>query len=64
MMVGLALTSCKTPTDIAYLQDVQENVPIKTQTDGYIRFMPGDKLSIFVHSRDEQLMELFNNVFF
>lgn len=59
-MVGLALTSCKTPTDIAYLQDVQENVPIKTQTDGYIRFMPGDKLSIYVHSRDEKLMDLFN----
>lgn len=54
------LTSCKTPTNIAYLQDVNENGPIKTQDDGYIRFMPGDKLSIFVHSRDEQLMELFN----
>jgi polysaccharide export outer membrane protein len=54
------LTSCKTPQDIAYLQDVKERVPIKTQDDGYIRFMPGDKLSIYVHSRDEQLMELFN----
>ena len=54
------LTSCKTPQNIAYLQDVKERVPIKTQDDGYIRFMPGDKLSIFVHSRDDQLMELFN----
>lgn len=54
------LTSCKTPRDIAYLQDVSENVPIDTQKDGYIRFMPGDKLSIYVHSRDEKLMELFN----
>ena len=54
------LTSCKTPRDIAYLQDVSENVPIDTQKDGYIRFMPGDKLSIYVHSRDETLMELFN----
>ena len=54
------LSSCKTPTNIAYLQDVYPNVPIKTQGDGYIRFMPGDKLSIFVHSRDEKLMELFN----
>ncbi len=54
------LTSCKTPTNIAYLQDVDENSPIYTQRDGYIRFMPGDKLSIYVHSRDEKLMELFN----
>lgn len=54
------LTSCKTPQDIAYLQDVRVAVPIATQTDGYIRFMPGDKLNIYVHSRDEQLMNLFN----
>jgi len=61
IVLGAALlTSCKTPTNITYLQDVYENVPIKTQGDGYIRFMPGDKLSIFVHSRDEKLMDLFN----
>ncbi|MBR6842727.1 MAG: polysaccharide biosynthesis/export family protein [Prevotella sp.] len=61
ILLGVALlTSCKTPTNITYLQDVNENVPIKTQGDGYIRFMPGDKLSIFVHSRDEKLMDLFN----
>ena len=60
LLVALLLTSCKTPRDIAYMQDVQENAPIHTQGDGYIRFQPGDKLSIFVHSRDEQLMSLFN----
>ncbi len=60
-LLGLSfLTSCKTPRDIAYLQDAMENVPIQTQTDGNIRFQPGDKLSIFVHSRDQQLMNLFN----
>lgn len=60
LFVVALLTSCKTPTNITYLQDVNENVPIQTQADGYIRFMPGDKLSIFVHSRDEKLMDLFN----
>ena len=60
-LLGAALlTSCKTPQDIAYLQDVDVNVPITTQADGTIRFQKGDKLSIFVHSRDEQLMQLFN----
>ncbi len=59
-LVSLLFTSCKTPTDITYLQDVNVNVPIQTQGDGYIRFMPGDKLSINVHSRDEKLMALFN----
>lgn len=61
LLLGLVLfTSCKTPQDITYLQDVEANAPIPTQGDGYIRFQPGDKLSIFVHSRDEQIMGLFN----
>ena len=54
--------SCKTPRDITYLQDLQEKVPVQTVGDGSIRFQPGDKLSIYVHSRDEQLMNLFNLV--
>ncbi len=53
-------TACKTPQDIAYLQDVRANEPIMVQGDGNIRFLPGDKLSIYVHSRDQQLMDLFN----
>ena len=60
LSLTLSFISCKTPQDIAYLQDVKVNEPIATQNDGYIRFLPGDKLSIFVHSRDEQLMNLFN----
>ena len=60
LVLALGLVSCKTPQDITYLQDVRVNEPIATQGDGYIRFLPGDKLSIFVHSRDEQLMNLFN----
>lgn len=63
ILLGAALlTSCKTPQNITYLQDVNVNVPIQTQGDGYIRFQPGDKLSIYVHSRDEKLMHLFNLV--
>ena len=63
VLVGLVLLgSCTTPRDIAYFQDVQENQPIQTQNDGYIRFQKGDKLNIYVHSRDEQLQDLFNIV--
>ena len=60
LLGAVILTSCKTPQDIAYLQDVSANVPIQTQVDGSIRFQPGDKLSIYLHSRDPQLMNLFN----
>lgn len=59
-LVILSLFSCKTPTDIAYLQDIRPNIPIQTQDVGFIRFEPGDKVNIFVHSRDEQLKGLFN----
>ena len=60
LLCAALFTSCKTPQDIAYLQDVSANVPIQTQVDGSIRFLPGDKLSIYVHSREQQLMDLFN----
>lgn len=60
LLSAVLLTACKTPQDIAYLQDVSANVPIQTHGDGSIRFLPGDKLSIYVHSRDPQLMSLFN----
>lgn len=60
LLVGLLLTSCKTPKNITYLQDVKAYQSILTQTDGTIRFQPGDKLSVYVHSRDEKLMSLFN----
>lgn len=59
-IILLAAVSCSTPKDVAYLQDIQENISIKPQTPSPIRFLPGDKLSIIVHSRDEQLTRLFN----
>ena len=60
LLCAVVLSSCKTPKDITYLQDVDVNSPIQTQTEGFIRFQTGDKLNVFVHSRDEQLMKLFN----
>lgn len=56
----LAFASCKTPQDITYLQDIQPEITINLQDVKYIRFQPGDKINIIVHSRDEQLMRLFN----
>lgn len=58
--VLMVFAACKTPQNITYMQDVNVNEPIPIQTDGSIRFQPGDKLSIYVHSRDPQLMDLFN----
>ena len=56
----LALASCRTPKDITYLQDLTVLDTIPTQADGFIRFQPGDRVSIMVHSRDKEISQLFN----
>lgn len=56
---SLLLGGC-TPKNVAYFQDLDENV-VLTQADSQaIRLEPGDKLSIVVHSKDPQLASLFN----
>lgn len=57
----LVLVSCKTPTDIAYFQDIKAlesamNLPNSKTTV----VQPGDKVMIVVHSRDPQLATLYN----
>lgn len=54
------LTACRTPRDIAYMQDARPNTTFTTPDDGIIRFQPGDRLNIRLHSRDEEQMRLFN----
>lgn len=55
----LATVGCSTPKDIVYFQDItgdsSYNCPVQTVT-----VKPADKLSILVHSRDQQLVDLFN----
>lgn len=56
----LAVTSCKTPKNITYLQgfdngDVEVVAPAKD-----ITAEPGDRISIMVHSKDAALAEQFN----
>lgn len=60
LLAVLAFASCKTPKDITYLQDIQKNITIQPQAPSLIRIESGDKLNIYVHSRDEQMTRLFN----
>lgn len=58
-VVLLATAACSTPKDVIYFQDMRND---NTYT-GYqqtITIKPADKLSILVHSRDQQLVDLFN----
>lgn len=52
--------SCGSATDVTYLQDLHPNVMIELQKAQDIKLQSGDKLSIVVHSRDNELSQMFN----
>lgn len=58
----LAAASCSTPTNITYLQDLQEGQIIKAEKQLQIKVKPEDKLAILVTTQDPTLSTLFNLV--
>lgn len=55
----VAAASCSTPKNVTYFQDLKNENTYK----GYqqtITIKPADKLSILIHSRDQQLVDLFS----
>lgn len=58
--VTFILSSCGSASKITYLQDIQANIPVALQETKPIKLQPGDKLSIIVHSRDNELIQMFN----
>ncbi len=55
----LALTSC-TPKNVAYFQNIDDTMVTIDRAATQIKVQPEDKLSIIVHSKDDQLSKLFN----
>jgi polysaccharide export outer membrane protein len=58
--VTLSLASCKTPTNITYLQDIYAGQSINVVPTSDITAQPGDRISIIVHSKDPLLVSQFN----
>lgn len=56
----VAITSCKAPEDVVYLQDLEPNTSIPVQQMSLVTVKPTDKLVINVNSRDENIAALFN----
>lgn len=52
-------SSCKTPKNVAYFQDVTEDVVV-LPSSGEIKIAPNDKLNIMVKTMDPALSALFN----
>lgn len=58
---GLILaTSCSTPKDITYFQDMTAGKVVNTENIANIRIKPEDKLSITVSTQDPALSAMFN----
>ena len=60
MLALTGLTSCHTPKDITYFQDLSDGARNQVAPATELVVKPGDKLSIVVHSKDPQLASLFN----
>lgn len=58
--IVLMVTSCMTPTDVVYMQDLTPDSPKEEPEVQYLIIRPKDKLYINVHCRDEAISSLFN----
>lgn len=57
----IAVTSCRAPRDITYLQNLQStDQPAALPPSRAVTAQPDDRLSIIVHSKDPLLVEQFN----
>jgi polysaccharide export outer membrane protein len=54
------LTGCGAAKQVVYMQEIQENIPLNVQEVKPFKLQPGDKVYIYIHSRDEELEKMFN----
>lgn len=59
-LMAICLASCSSSKKITYLQDIQPGVTMMVQNVQPIRFEPGDRLKIVIHSRDQEVAKVFN----
>ena len=62
LLFGVLMVSCGTPQDIAYFQDRKPgtSAPAIIRNSTPFKVRPGDRVSIFVKSRNEKLSQQFN----
>lgn len=60
LFVVTLLSSCSTPYNVAYFQDMPIEKQVKITPPVSVRLMPADKISILVSTRDASLSSLFS----
>lgn len=59
LLILISFTSCKTPQDVTYFQDVTDAI-ITIPNTGELKIRPNDRLNIIVKTMDPNLTALFN----
>lgn len=54
------MTACSAPKNVVYLQDIQSGISMMLKEKELIKFDTGDQLRIVVHSRDPEIVRVFN----
>lgn len=67
LMIAMWLSSCASRKDIVYVQDVPDHdtlyISVANQVQHNIQFRSGDKVYIFVTTRNKELSEMFNQFY-
>lgn len=58
--IVLVTASCRSVDTVTYLQDIQPNVALAVQESSRIKLEADDKISIVVHGRDQDIVQMFN----
>ncbi|MCM1162711.1 MAG: polysaccharide biosynthesis/export family protein [Muribaculaceae bacterium] len=59
LLAFLGFSSCKTPKDVAYFQDIQSQMTLPSEQKQLL-IRPLDKLNIIVNTRDQQVTDALN----
>ncbi|MBR3977943.1 MAG: polysaccharide biosynthesis/export family protein [Bacteroidaceae bacterium] len=60
LFAAMLIASCSTTKKVAYFQDMRNGGTIEVAIPAEIKLKPGDKISIHVNSKDEELVAPFN----
>lgn len=60
MAVAVLISACKTPQDIAYMQDLGENAQFAASHAKMITLQPLDQISVVVNCKNPEVAALFN----
>lgn len=60
LLSAVFVCSCGDANKIVLVEDIQPNISVRIQEPRPIRLQVGDRLNVYVHSRDRELVEMFN----